>query len=541
MLSAVKSFAAELAKGGPNAVGFLYYSGHGVARPEDRANYLIPIDLTDTSSTDFWFDAVKLDDLLGELERAAPFAAHFVVFDACRDELKLPYKSAVKGFEPVAERSGMFIAFATALGAVALDEAKAGGGSGPYSSALAAELVKPAQDHLQLFQNVKEGVFAATERKQVPWERNGLLKRIYFGGEATPAKPITRPAQPDTSEAERAWTLVKGATSPAALEAFIRRFGDTFYGDLAKARLAELKQQADAAQQVTKKKADDAASAKEEAERKRLAMLQLDDERKRAEVEAAKKRAEAAGAMQAGRVFRDCPECPEMVVLPAGEFMMGSPQSEAERNTDEGPRHKVTIAKPFAVGKFEVTFAEWDACVAAGGCKRRPDDAGWGRGRRPVIDVSWHDAKEYTAWLSRKTGRTYRLLSEAEWEYAARAGTTTRYAFGDTISSSQAKYGKVFGSDGGTVEVGSFPANRFGLHDMHGNVEEWVEDNWHPDYKGAPIDGSVWPGGDVSMRVLRGSSFAGDSDSLRSGRRRSESHEDWARMLVFGFRVARTL
>jgi uncharacterized caspase-like protein len=192
MLSAVKSFAAELAKAGPDAVGFLYYSGHGVARPEDHANYLIPIDLTDTVGTDFWFDAVKLDDILGELERAAPFAAHFVVFDACRDELKLPYKSASKGFEPVAERSGMFIAFATALGAVALDEGKASA-SGPYSSVLATELVKPGQDHLQLFQNVKEGVFASTARQQVPWERNGLLKRSTLGVNQRPSSRMRSP------------------------------------------------------------------------------------------------------------------------------------------------------------------------------------------------------------------------------------------------------------------------------------------------------------------------------------------------------------
>ena len=141
-----------------------------------------------------------------------------------------------------------------------------------------------------------------------------------------------------------------------------------------------------------------------------------------------------------GAVFRDCSHCPEMVVVPAGTFTMGSPASERGLNKDEGPQRKVTISRPFAVGKFEMTFTEWEACVAAAGCKHQPDDKGSGRGRRPVINVSWHDAKEYAAWLSRKTGKTYRLLSEAEWEYAARAGTTTPYAFGDTISKSQAQY-----------------------------------------------------------------------------------------------------
>jgi formylglycine-generating enzyme required for sulfatase activity len=151
----------------------------------------------------------------------------------------------------------------------------------------------------------------------------------------------------------------------------------------------------------------------------------------------------------------------------------------------------MTIARPFAVGKFEVTFAEWDACVAAGGCGHRRGDEGWGRNRRPVINVSWHDAKEYVAWLSRKTGKSYRLLSEAEWEYAARGGTATAYSFGDTINKSQAQYSDgAYAEAGSTVEVGSFPANRFGLHDMHGNVWEWVEDNWHANYENAPVDGS---------------------------------------------------
>jgi formylglycine-generating enzyme required for sulfatase activity len=230
-----------------------------------------------------------------------------------------------------------------------------------------------------------------------------------------------------------------------------------------------------------------------------------------------------------------------MVVVPAGSFTMGSPapQSGGRRN-DEGPERRVTIARPFAVGKYEVTFAEWDACAAEGGCKREIQDNGWGRGRRPVINVSWLEAKEYVAWLSRKTGKAYRLLSEAEWEYAARAGTTTRYAFGDTIAKSQAQFSEgQSDSAGSTVEVGSFPPNRFGIHDMHGNVWEWVEDNWHPDYQGAPFDGSVWQGGDTILRALRGGSWRFRPDDLRSGNRFSGP---WSgRRIDVGFRIARTL
>jgi formylglycine-generating enzyme required for sulfatase activity len=235
--------------------------------------------------------------------------------------------------------------------------------------------------------------------------------------------------------------------------------------------------------------------------------------------------------MAPGRTFRDCDVCPEMVVLPAGEFMMGSDDYD-----EEGPRHKVTIRQPFAVGKFEVTFAEWEACLAGGGCARdwNPSDSGWGKGRRPVIS-SWHDANDYAAWMSRKTGKPYRLLSEAEWEYAARAGTTTKYAFGDTITASQAQY-----SANSTAAVGSFKANAFGIHDMHGNVWEWVEDNWHGDYQGAPQDGSAWHGSNTTRRVLRGGSWDLNFPvNLRSSSR--ISYPPHGANANFGFRIARTL
>jgi WD40 repeat protein len=203
------------------------------------------------------------------------------------------------------------------------------------------------------------------------------------------------------------------------------------------------------------------------------------------------------------KTFRDLPDAPEMVVIPPGRFLLGSPEDEEGRDDDEGPQHEVTIGYAFAVGKFPVTFDEWDACVADGGCNGyRPDDQGWGRGNRPVINVSWNDAQAYVAWLSQKTGHAYRLLSEAEWEYAARAGTTTRFSFGNTITAAQASHNH---DDKCTCEacvevllpektapVGSFPPNAFGLHDMHGSVWEWVEDPWHAHYAGAPADGSAW-------------------------------------------------
>ena len=363
-----------------------------------------------------------------------------------------------------------------------------------------------------------------------------------------------------------------------------------------------------------------------------------------------------------GTRFRDCPECPEMVVAPAGSFMMGSPWWEIFRWPCEGPVHEVTMAHPFAVGVYEVTFEEWDACVSGGGCGGyQPDDAGWGRGRRPVVNVSWEDAKAYVEWLSGKTGEGYRLLSESEWEYVARSGTDTRYFWwGDEIGlnrangeacveffidgrgedaqmharwegppldekawdggwpdpeamerdsrwrdwvmwavsweqaqryvewlsrktgegyrllllkawewdevahagtgtghfwwgnesggRNRANCGAVFAEiEGGapfagpcrTTPVGSFPANPFGLYDVHGNVWELVEDRWHDTYHGAPSDGSAWESGKCGKRVMRGGSWRNDAPDLRSARRESRSTS--SRGNAVGFRVARTL
>ena len=242
-----------------------------------------------------------------------------------------------------------------------------------------------------------------------------------------------------------------------------------------------------------------------------------------------------------GQRFRDCPECPEMVVVPAGSFLMGSPDAEEGRFEDEGPLHRVTFSMPFAVGIYEVTFDEWDACVASGGCGgHRPEDD-WGRGRRPAIRVSWDDAQSYVQWLSGKTGKRYRLLSESEWEYVARAGTRTPFHTGSTISADQANYDP--GPEGvyrrQTVPVGSFPANAWGLHDIHGNVWEWVQDCWNDNYQGAPRDGSAWESGDCSLRVLRGGSWINTPGFLRSANRiRTVTRRSSSQ---FGFRVARTL
>jgi formylglycine-generating enzyme required for sulfatase activity len=242
--------------------------------------------------------------------------------------------------------------------------------------------------------------------------------------------------------------------------------------------------------------------------------------------------------------FKDCANCPHMMVVPAGEFTMGSPPAEQQAEA----QHRVTITAPFAVSKFEITFDDWNACVSDGGCDNmRPNDEGWGRGRQPVIHMSFDLAKNYVTWLSRKTGKPYRLLTEAEWEYAARAGTTTTFAFGDTLSPGSANYNASTDGSGPseenrqkTMPVGSFPPNAFGLHDMHGNVSEWVEDCFHNDYTAkAPVDGSAWVEGNCTGRVLRGGSWEDSDAELRSAARVGEYRYNSS--YTDGFRIARGL
>jgi formylglycine-generating enzyme required for sulfatase activity len=255
---------------------------------------------------------------------------------------------------------------------------------------------------------------------------------------------------------------------------------------------------------------------------------------------------DAERALKPGQAFRECAkDCPEMVVVPAGEFMMGSPPTEKGRMPDEDPQHRVTIARPFAVSKYDVTFNDWDACVSVGGCPRegRAGDVDWGRDTRPVIYVSWDDAQQYVAWLSQMTGKPYGLLSDAEFEYAARAGTQTAYPWGDDIGENNANCvgcGSRWTGSAGTWQTapgGSFAANRFGLHDMVGNVWKWVQDCYHPNYNGAPTDGSTWTGGDCTARVIRGGSWGGGP--IRSAFRDRTSTND--RNYTLGFRVGRSL
>ena len=233
-------------------------------------------------------------------------------------------------------------------------------------------------------------------------------------------------------------------------------------------------------------------------------------------------------------LIRDCTQCPQLVLIPSGSFAMGSAVSSGF----ERPVHRVSIPKPFYLGRREVTFDEWDACVAEGGCQYRPDDRGQGRGLRPVTDVDWEDAQAYVRWLSRKTGHAYRLPTESEWEYAARAGTTTDYPWGQGADTDRANCAGCNPRPlKDTVDTGRFPSNSFGLFDMAGNAAEWVEDCWVDSYRGAPTDGSAFTKPQCHERVLRGGSFNNDPSYVRSAARFKYDYD--VRYYANGFRVAR--
>lgn len=250
---------------------------------------------------------------------------------------------------------------------------------------------------------------------------------------------------------------------------------------------------------------------------------------------------------RAGQVFRECADCPTMVMIPSGSFIQGSPEDEPQRSPTEGPQRLVNVPA-FAMSRYPVTFDEWDACVADLGCNSGfPSDEGWGRGDQPAINVSRNDISQYVIWLSEKTGQNYRLPSESEWEYATRAGTTGRFNTGNCITTDQANFHGDYPAHGCPLgiyreqpsRVGSFSPNAFGLYDNHGNVWEWVRDCWNSDYVEAPTDGSAWMTGDCSRAIVRGGSWANFGLNARSAHRR------WfgpgSRYTNVGFRVARSV
>ncbi len=412
-------------------------------------------------------------------------------------------KSGIKGLRREEKRAGTLIAFATDPGATATDE-------GVYAEALADELQKPGVEAGQVFRSVRRRVLEATANRKPPQFPSFVDERVddfYFKeGEKGPELALNAPKRVTASQ-KPAEEACDGLLVSVALS------GET-----------------------------------------------------------------PCIKPGSGQSFKDCADCPEMVVVPAGRFMMGSTQADVDALVKEfgkdnekyfkweTPQHRVTIAQPFAVGQFSVTrgqFAKFvkatgykaeEGCLTAAGTRRwvKSEKPSWRSPRfdqgddHPVVCVNWNDATAYAHWLSKSTGRAYRLLSEVEFEYAARAGTTTQFWWGNAISTSQANYDNTLTYVGGakgaflekTMPVQSFQPNPWGLYQVHGNVWSWTQDCLNDSYKDASTDGSAWTSGDCERRLIRGGSWLNNPEGLRADR--GAWNYSYHRNLTDGFRVART-
>jgi formylglycine-generating enzyme required for sulfatase activity len=505
----------------PGDTAAFFYAGHGVAI--GGVNYLVPSDVpavTPDAEARVRGNSLAEGDVVAELEAKGVRVA-LLVLDACRDN---PFPrtatrsiGSTRGLADAKPARGVFTIYSAGIGQTALDRLEPNDPSrdSVFTRIFVDELVKPGIDLAGLAIDVRERVaqlalqakdnFGRPEpHDQTPaYYDQTVGGRIYLArlpARSGPAGGTTAPAPADP--VAQAWVVTQYATSVVVLEDFIRQFGKTPYGSMARARLEQLRKS-----QVAGVAPPVAPAVPSVPCGGRAVTVSLS--RASAPLSAAEE-----CLLKPKDTFKECVTCPEMVVVPAGAFTMGSPANEQGRWVGEGPQHDVTIARQLEVGKFAVTFAEWDACVADGGCKGyRPSDQSWGRGQRPTINVSWNDAETYVAWLSRKTGRTYRLPSEAEREYVTRAGTATPFWWGPSISTQQANYDGFnyrYGSGAKgeyrrkTMPVRSFSPNPWGLYQVHGNVSEWVEDCWHDSYAGAPSDGSAWTtAGDCSSLARR--------------------------------------
>ncbi len=529
LLAALRDFEAR-ARGAE--VALFYFAGHGAQ--VGGANYLIPVNAPIRSETDVPDEALDAASVLRRIEEGRARVG-LVILDACRDN---PYpgsaRSSARGLARMSVPTGTIVAYATAPGSTADD-----GGSGPnglYTGALVRYLATPGLDIKEVFDRTAQDVERLSNGKQRPREEIGLRGRFVIN-EMRPALAAQTPA-PAVGSGSSSFSL-----ADLEREAQVRRqwaeWQQRMQGDFDRA--AAFQESPDLRVQAWQRflgawKDDNPISGDDERLREqaqqRLAAAQREAQHQRQQLAVASPPATigtsgGGSAVSPGQTFKDCADCPEMVVIPAGRFLMGSPAAEQGRFYAEGPQRWVDVPR-FALGKFEVTQGQWQAVM--GGNPSSFKSCGL---NCPVDNVSWNDAQEFVRRMSHRTGQTYRLPSEAEWEYAARAGTTTAYFWGNGFD------GSLVNVSGRPVPVGSFPANAFGVHDTHGNVYEWVQDVWHDSYLGAPGDGSAWiTGGDQSRRVLRGVSWSGQPRYLRSANR--DRYTPDYRNANTGFRIART-
>jgi formylglycine-generating enzyme required for sulfatase activity len=428
-----------------------YFSGFGLQ--VDRRTYLLPVNAQIWNEADVRRDGISIDLVVAEMHRRGAKVTVVIIDAARRNPFERRFRATPAGLAALEAPEGTLALYSAAPGVVLRDSDNAKPNS-VFVAELVKELRSPNQTAEQAFNLTRIGVSRASNNEIVPWVASSLLEEFYFqSSRQSAAGPPPQPAPPPP----------RIPPAPAAIE------------------------QPTPPPPAPPPPASAPPSPPTATEARRVAPVPVQ--------------------IEAGRPFQDCSTCPELVLVPAGSFTMGG------KSEDDRPAHRVAIKTEFAIGRHEITFEQWDKCVEEGACKAHPGDRNWGRGKRPVINVSWLDAKAFASWLSQKTGQKYRLPTEAEWEYAARAGTTTTYWWGQEAGSRQANCQNCNSGDSPkTLPVGSFKPNPFGIYDTSGNVAEWVEDCWHADYKSAPTDGSAWSEPQCQLRVLRGGAY--DSDAI---------------------------
>lgn len=555
MRQAIGEFRQRLRKGG---IGLFYFAGHGMQI--GRQTLLVPAGLNARAPARLISEGVDLSTVLQAMGAPRAGALNLVILDTC---LNNPFSSDVS-VDTATLPANTLVAYATAPSGFAADGMR----HGVYTAALLRALNDPAssQEFAGMFQRVAAKVSQVTGGEQTPWIASSLVK------DASPSEPVSRGARAslasatsddtivvlhsrgilpkDSSEQYEItfWDSIKDSNYPSDYEAYLKSYPNGRFAALAHARIDRLRAAAAASApsasppvapspQAARPATPASAAPQDHPRAATLAppapvATTAPSPAPSAPVVAQKSTAHPPGAGES----RDCATCPIMITLPAGAFAMGSSTDDPS----EKPVHHVTIGAPFAIGKYEVTVEQWNACAAADACQKLTPESNTNKAA-PARDLSWEDAQQYVKWLSKTTGKPYRLPTEAEWEYADRGGTTTAYWWGDQMRKGNANCkdcGDPWHKDGPEA-AGSFAPNPVGLYDMNGSVWEWVADCWHNSYQGAPTDGHAWDSPSCDMRVIRGGSWREGAGYMLSATRFKYSAS--VRQSQDGFRVVKDL
>ena len=575
---AVDVFAKYLQKGG---IGLFFFAGHGIQLKDQ--NFLLPVDVGFESEADVSFKSISAEYVLSRMAEAGN-RINIVILDACRNNpLQQSRKTISKGLGVMnvgrAEK-GTFIAYATSPGSTAADGT---GRNGIYTKHLLRSLETQDSDIDRVFGRVRTGVVQDTNGDQVPWTSSSVIGSFYFDvaediaamRRPLPQKAATHevaadalPIPYDPAQEIALWERIKDSRNPADYISYLEKFSGAKRAAYARWMVQKLGGTVPAATRPAARPTGESPA--------QLSMAAPAPVLPTPASPIAAVTMPGSGAIPlSGTVIQDCADCPELVSIPAGEYVMGSSPKEKMRELDEEPAHRVRVGSAIAVGKFEVTRAQYAVFVKETGRESKPGchstrggffhknpKATWQnpgfeqKADEPVICVSWNDAQAYVAWLSKKSMKPYRLLNEAEWEYAARGGSTGRRYWAEADDAATCRFASVADtsyksvspsaplfpcSDGFayTAPVGRFPANAFGLHDMLGNAWEWVEDCWNEGYSGAPDNAVPRVSGACNERVFRGGAWNSNPSTVRTAYRDRESKDE--RHDNLGFRVARTL